>query len=114
LLFWISPILWSFMDVAGRGARLQTGLASISEGFGLPTDTLFNIISMNPTSVLMESYRKVLYGGLDHNKAGDLIWKNARPAELESLFIIFVIGVILAIIGVLIFTRLEPAFAKVL
>jgi len=114
LLFWISPILWSFMDVAGRGARLQTGLASISEGFGLPTDTLFNIISMNPTSVLMESYRKVLYGGLDHNKAGDLIWKNARPAELESLLIIFVIGVILAIIGVLIFKRLEPAFAKVL
>ena len=26
LLFWVSPILWSFMEVAGRGASLQTGL----------------------------------------------------------------------------------------
>ncbi len=114
LLFWISPILWSFMDVAGRGARLQTGLESISRDLGLPSGMLFNIVSMNPTSVLIETYRKVLYGTLTHNNAGDLIWKNARPADLEALFFIFVFGVIFTTIGVLVFKRLEPSFAKVL
>ncbi len=114
LLFWISPILWSFMEVAGRGARLQTGLAGVEEALGLPSGVLFGAISLNPISMLIESYRKVIYGHLSHNAQDELIWTPATPPDLAMLAIVFTIGIVIIIIGTLIFKRLEPAFAKVL
>ena len=60
LLFWISPILWSFMEVAGRGARLQKGLEGIDPQLGLPRGLLFGAYSLNPISWLIESYPKVV------------------------------------------------------
>ncbi len=115
LLFWISPILWSFMEVAGRGQRLQIGLEGVDRFLGLPKDTLFTIISYNPMSLLMEAYRKVLYGRLYMDRLTDqLDWKEATLPNFTMLAVIFVTGVIIIIIGTLIFKRLEPAFAKVL
>jgi lipopolysaccharide transport system permease protein/teichoic acid transport system permease protein len=124
LLFWISPILWSFMEVAGRGARLQSGLEGIERNLGLPTGILFGIISMNPVSLLLESYRKVVYGRLASVDVTDpetgqvvgeqLVWLEAVPPDFQVLAVIFTIGVIFTFIGVLVFKRLEPAFAKVL
>ena len=122
LLFWISPILWSFMEVAGRGARLQTGLEGIERQLGLPTGLLFGAISLNPISLLLESYRRVVYGELDRidletglpNEDGTLVWTDAVPPDLEILALIFASGVVFILIGTLIFKRLEPSFTKVL
>jgi ABC-type polysaccharide/polyol phosphate export permease len=122
LLFWISPILWSFMEVAGRGARLQTGLEGIERQLGLPTGLLFGAISMNPISLLLESYRKVIYGGLDRidpvtgasTDDGVLTWTEATPPDFEILAVIFASGLVFIVIGTLIFKRLEPSFTKVL
>ena len=122
LLFWVSPILWSFMEVAGRGKRLQTGLAGIEESFGLPSGLLFGILSYNPISILVETYRKVIYGHLDSivvideagNVKDELIWTSATPPDFQMLAVIFASGLVFIVIGVLIFKRLEPAFAKVL
>ena len=44
----------------------------------------------------------------------DLIWTDATPPDLTMLAIIFAVGMVLLVIGTLIFKRLEPAFAKVL
>ena len=124
LLFWISPILWSFMEVAGRGQRLQIGLEGIERNLGLPTGLLFGAISMNPISLLLESYRKVIYGGLTRIDVVDpvtgevtpdvLAWTDATPPDFQILALIFASGVVFTIIGTIIFKRLEPSFTKVL
>jgi lipopolysaccharide transport system permease protein/teichoic acid transport system permease protein len=122
LLFWISPILWSFMEVAGRGARLQTGLEGIERNLGLPTGLLFGAISMNPISLLLESYRVVIYGELDRidpetglaTDDGELVWTEAVAPNFEVLAVIFASGLVFIVIGTLIFKRLEPSFTKVL
>jgi ABC-type polysaccharide/polyol phosphate export permease len=123
LLFWISPILWSFMEVAGRGAALQEGMASIERNLGLPQGVLFGAISLNPTSLLMETYRKVIYGGIERidvvNDKGRVVdstlaWTPAQPPDLTTLAVIFTVGVVVIVIGTLIFKRLEPNFTKVL
>ena len=64
LLFWISPILWSFNAVAGRGQALEESMADADAALGLPIGTLFNVLKFNPMAMLMESYRKVIYGNL--------------------------------------------------
>ncbi|MFV2065180.1 MAG: ABC transporter permease, partial [Chloroflexota bacterium] len=118
LLFWVSPILWSFTEVAGRGQRLAAGLESIDRGFGLPAGTLFAILSYNPVSILLESYRRVIYGNLgsvtDAEGNRELIWTTATAPNFEFLAIIFVAGMVLLVLGAIVFKRLEPAFAKIL
>ncbi len=123
LLFWISPILWSFMEVAGRGQRLQVGLEGVERALGLPTGMLFGAISLNPVSLLLESYRKVIYGHLDRIDVTDaatgvseetLAWTEATLPNFEVLAVILVSGVVFTVIGTIVFKRLEPAFTKVL
>jgi lipopolysaccharide transport system permease protein/teichoic acid transport system permease protein len=118
LLFWISPILWSFMEVAGRGQRLEQGLAGVERGLGLPQGVLFGIISLNPVSLLLETYRKVIYGNLGAVETAsgqrELDWTTATLPDFTILAVILVIGVVFTNIGTIIFKRLEPAFAKIL
>ncbi len=122
LLFWVSPILWSFMEVAGRGASLQKGLAGIERSFGMPEGVLFGMISMNPMALLMETNRKLIYGGLDRvdpvtgmpSDDGVLAWTPAVPPDFQMLALIFASGIVIIVIGTLIFKRLEPSFTKVL
>jgi ABC-type polysaccharide/polyol phosphate export permease len=118
LLFWVSPILWSFAAVAGRGQRLAAGLEEIDRSFGLPVGTLFAILAYNPVSILLENYRRVIYGNLGSEETADggrdLIWTDATPPDFEFLIIIFAIGIVFTLIGTIVFKRLEPAFAKIL
>jgi ABC-type polysaccharide/polyol phosphate export permease len=123
LLFWISPILWSFMEVSGRGARLQKGLEGVERGLGLPEGVLFAAISYNPVSILLEMYRKIIYGNLTtvdvvNETTGDvrevLTWTEATLPDFPMIALLFVSGVVFTIIGTLVFKRVEPAFAKVL
>ena len=62
LLFWISPILWSFTAVAGRGQDLEQALSGVDRFLNLPIGTLFSVLRYNPMSLLLESYRQVIYG----------------------------------------------------
>ena len=117
LLFWISPILWSFAAVRGRGQALAEGLSEVDRSLGLPLGTLFGILSYNPVSILLESYRKVIYGGfatVEVDGVEELIWTRAAPPDLGMLALIFASGIVILAIGAMVFKRLEPAFAKIL
>lgn len=119
LLFWVSPILWSFMEVAGRGQRLAVGLADVERGLGLPQGVLFAILSYNPVSLLLETYRKVIYGNLGAKVNAEtgqrtLEWTDATLPDFTVLAVILAFGVVFTIIGTILFKRLEPAFAKIL
>jgi ABC-type polysaccharide/polyol phosphate export permease len=130
LLFWVSPILWSFAAVAGRGQRLANGLLPIDRSLGLPEGTLFGLLANNPVAVLLDSYRGVIYGQVAPDIVGSLTWIAngqvappiqrgltwipATPPDFGALAAIFVAGIVIIVIGTLVFKRLEPAFAKVL
>jgi ABC-type polysaccharide/polyol phosphate export permease len=118
LLFWISPILWSFNAVAGRGQALEEAMGDVDRTLNLPPGTLFNVLHYNPVAQLLESYRTVIYGDLGAVVAADgrreLIWTPATPPDLPMLALIFVTGVVFVAIGTIVFKRLEPAFAKLL
>ena len=85
LWFYLSPALYSAKE-----------LNSLLNNHGL-VGTLLNL---NPFTALFESYRNVIYG-------------EALP-EWEGLFRVLGISVILCLLAVLLFKRLEPSFAKVL
>ena len=118
LLFWVSPIVWSFAAVRGRGQALAGALEEVDRTLGLPVGTFFGALSYNPISILLESYRKVIYGNFDTVVMSDgteeLIWTPATPPDLWMLAIIFVSGLVILAIGAIIFKRLEPAFGKIL
>jgi ABC-type polysaccharide/polyol phosphate export permease len=104
LLFWVSPILWSFHAAAGRGQALRDALG----------ETGFALLSYNPVALLLDAYRTVVYGGIARGPGGELAWTAPTAPDLGVLALVFAIGVVIAVIGVIVFKRLEPAFAKVL
>lgn len=104
LLFWLSPILWSFDAAAGRGAALQEALGE--EGF--------HILALNPISILMEAYRHVFYGPLLKVEGEHIAWAAPVAPNLGQLGLVLVLGIIMLVLGTIAFKRLEPAFAKVL
>jgi ABC-type polysaccharide/polyol phosphate export permease len=104
LLFWISPILWSFHAAAGRGQALRDAVG----------ETGFALLSYNPVALLLDAYRTVVYGGIARDAQGDLVWTTPTAPDLGVLALVFAIGIVLALIGIIVFKRLEPAFAKVL
>jgi ABC-type polysaccharide/polyol phosphate export permease len=118
LLFWISPILWSFNAVAGRGQALEEAMADADRALGLPAGSLFNVLHLNPVASLLESYRQVIYGDLGAvvtaSGERELTWTAAMPPDLPMLALIFGSGIVFIVIGTLVFKRLEPAFAKLL
>jgi ABC-type polysaccharide/polyol phosphate export permease len=117
LLFWISPILWSFTAVAGRGQDLEQAMTGVDKFLNLPIGTLFGILRYNPMSLLLESYRQVIYGHLEATEVGrqiELDWAAATAPDVGVLMVILASGLVLLIIGTLVFKRLESAFAKVL
>lgn len=83
LWFYLSPALYTFHDVAGRAG-----------GF------LADLFRLNPWTTLFESYRAVIYDGVQPDWAG-----------LATLLLVS-LGLLAG--AILFFKRLEPAFAKVL
>ncbi len=103
MLFFVSPILWSFEDAVGRGAGIKAALG--------PTG--FWILEHNPVAILLASYRRVIYGQVHHT--GDVVsWTPPVAPDLGLLALLLVIALVLLVFGTWFFKRLEPAFAKVL
>jgi lipopolysaccharide transport system permease protein len=85
LVFYLSPSLYSLDQVKHLTDKSRV------------LDLAF---SLNPFTTLLESYRNVIYYG--------------QPPEWTALGILAGVSLLLLLIGVYFFKRLEPAFAKVL
>lgn len=85
--------LWFYLSPALYGADQ---VASITERYPV----IATIYNLNPFVALFESYRDLVYYG--------------QPAEWGLLAVVLVESVVLLGIAVVVFRRLEPAFAKVI
>jgi ABC-type polysaccharide/polyol phosphate export permease len=65
---------------------------------------LRTILSLNPMAPILESYRNVIYGEADAS------W--AAP-DFIGLAIALAFSLVLILVGIVLFKRMEPAFAKV-
>jgi ABC-2 type transport system permease protein len=104
LLFYVAPILWTFGAESGRGSELHKALGDVG----------FAILRFNPVAILMESYRTAIYGV---TKPDAVHWRHASllgDMDVTSLFFVLLFSVVMVVLGVIVFKRLEPAFAKVL
>ncbi|HET9681729.1 MAG TPA: ABC transporter permease [Candidatus Limnocylindrales bacterium] len=83
--FYLSPALYSSKQIEDLASNHKE---------------LFAIYQLNPFAGLFESYRNVIYYG--------------RAPAWDLLGLVLLEAVVLLLVGVLVFRRLEPAFAKVL
>jgi lipopolysaccharide transport system permease protein/teichoic acid transport system permease protein len=104
MLFFVSPILWSFDAATGRGAGLKEAVGA--RGFW--------VLEHNPVAILLTAYRHVVYGVVTVDDAGNIGWSAPIPPDLGLLAALFVVSVVFVVFGTWYFKRLEPAFAKVL
>jgi len=80
LWFYLSPALYS--------------VAMIS------SETMRNILALNPFTPIMESYRNVVYGH--------------APPDWAGLAAVLALSAVLTVLGMWLFKRVEPGFAKIL
>jgi lipopolysaccharide transport system permease protein/teichoic acid transport system permease protein len=104
LLFFMSPILWTFDAAAGRGEQIEKAVGH----------TGYTLLSYNPLAVLITQYRHVVYGQVTRLEDGTLGWLPPSGPDLYALGVLLVISLLLLVLGTIFFKRLEPAFAKVL
>jgi lipopolysaccharide transport system permease protein/teichoic acid transport system permease protein len=104
LLFFMSPILWTFDAAAGRGEQIEKAVGH----------TGYTLLSYNPIAVLITQYRHVVYGQVTKLEDGTLSWLPPTGPDLYALGVLLVISLLLLVFGTIFFKRLEPAFAKVL
>jgi lipopolysaccharide transport system permease protein len=101
LWFYLSPALWSFdlLDERGEGVRNFVG------------EIGYALLHLNPFAVLLTAYRDVVYGRIDDTGTG---FTPAQPPDFVALGLLLLFSVGLVLVGVLVFKRVETAFAKVL
>jgi len=86
LWFYASPGLWSFDDHLTDSPLLRT------------------ILGVNPMAPILESYRNVIYGNADGSH---------QPPDVIGLSVTLGVSAALLLVGIYLFKRMEPAFAKV-
>ena len=118
LLFWISPILWSFAAVAGRGQALEEAMTAAEQdpraAHGDPLQhPPLQPDRAAPGVVPQGHLRQLRRHHAGRREAGaDLDDRHgARPPHAGCHLRL---GLVFIIIGTIIFKRLEPAFAKLL
>jgi ABC-type polysaccharide/polyol phosphate export permease len=87
LWFYASPGLWSFRDHLQDSPQLRT------------------ILGVNPMAPILESYRNVIYGATDGS--------GGLPPDVIGLAWVLLASLAFLTIAVVLFKRMEPAFAKV-
>jgi lipopolysaccharide transport system permease protein len=85
LVFYLSPSLYSLEQIKNLTDKSRV---------------LDFLVTFNPFSTLLESYRNLIYYG--------------KPPEWAALGVLTAVSVVVLLLGVLFFKRLEPTFAKVL
>jgi len=85
LWFYASPGLWSFQD-------------------HLADSPLRPLLMLNPMAPILESYRSIIYGTTEGVHPGP---------DFLGLAIVMLFSIGLLLVGILLFKRMEPAFAKV-
>lgn len=85
--------IWFYLSPALYGSEQIESLAKNHP-------EVFTLFSLNPFAALFESYRNVIYYGVAP------VWGQLALVVIESIVLLFV--------AVIIFRRLEPAFAKVI
>ena len=71
----------------------------------VPEGMLRTLFSLNPFAILFTSYRKIIWGDF----AG-----GSRAPDFVGLVAVTLVGVLMLVIGVYVFKRVEPAFARIL
>lgn len=92
LWFYLSPSLYSM-------SQLESSPLATSAPW------LVSLLKLNPFAILFEAYRAVIYGTPDGGPVA--------PAW-GPLIGLFVVSLVLTLVAILVFKRLEPQFAKVL
>jgi len=87
LWFYASPGLWSFRDHLQDSPELRT------------------ILQLNPMAPILESYRNVIYGATDGS--------GGLPPDFIGLGWVLLASIMFVTIAIVLFKRMEPAFAKV-
>ena len=87
LWFYASPGLWSFRDHLEGAPQLRA------------------VLSFNPMAPILESYRNVIYGATDGS--------GGLPPDVVGLAVVLLASLAFLAIAVVVFKRMEPAFAKV-
>jgi len=87
LWFYASPGLWSFRDHLQDSPELRT------------------ILQLNPMAPILESYRNVIYGATDGS--------GGLPPDFIGLGWVLLVSIMFVTIAIVLFKRMEPAFAKV-
>ena len=86
LLFYVSPALYALGDV--------------------PNETLRTLMMLNPFSVFLTAYRTVTWGT-------ETVHHGTQP-DFLALGILMVVSIVLLVVAVALFKRVEPAFARIL
>jgi lipopolysaccharide transport system permease protein len=101
LWFYLSPALWSFDRLDERGEGVQRVVGEVG----------YTLLQLNPFAILLTAYRDVVYGRIDETGRG---FTPAQPPDFIALGLLLLSSVGLVLVGVLVFKRVETAFAKVL
>jgi ABC-type polysaccharide/polyol phosphate export permease len=86
LLFYVTPCLYAMWDV--------------------PNEALRVVMSLNPLAVLITAYRTVIWGTETVN--------HGTAPNFAALGIVLLVSLVLLVIAVALFKRVEPAFARIL
>jgi len=86
LLFYVSPALYALWEV--------------------PNETLRSLMMLNPFAVLLTAYRTVIWGT-------ETVAHGTQP-DFLALGILLGVSLVLLVVAVALFKRLEPAFARIL
>lgn len=92
--------LWFYLS-PGLYAMTQLEKSSIAR----EAPIVIRLLKVNPFAILFESYRAVIYGSAD---------TGPFPPDWAALSSLLAVSVVLVVLGVAFFKRLEPQFAKIL
>ena len=94
-------------NVLGHALRLwfyaSPGLYSLDHVTHAPT--LRSLLGLNPMAPILESYRDVIYGA----ESGGSVWP-----DFIGLAAVLVFSLLLLVLSVAVFKRIEPAFARII
>ncbi len=91
--FWFTPIVWQFRSLADPGTA--------AERLGL----------LNPITPIVLTFQRALYARLE-TESGPILPDWTVAHHLSLLLVVFALGIVLVVVGEIVFGRLEGDFAE--